>query len=351
MAQRRRMVRSLASLLVASLLTTVGCSSGDDDGPSVEFASTTETWWPLRGNLAEDTRVRAEVAQLAAQWQTPKGVGIDAQHTRVFWLGELDGTVLGLVGFYSKDRSWAPWLLEVSGQRGELAVTSARFHPGWWYDQQVLAVRSPEVGPRYLVSAEVTTLEVQGKPVSVAADGMTGRTPVPECRATLLVTQQPDYELQHLDLGLGVAEPFYPLVGARVESSELLAEVDTCQAMTVDGWMSADGLEERSSGEFDELLHVAALKVSAPIVNEPEELPGQLSEVHASCLEFPSGIKAIARLVWTYPPGAIEPGAVTGAEVIVDASGLLVLKIKEMSIEIDYRMDGEQRTVTVIPSF
>ena len=63
-------MRSLAGLLVASLLMTAGCGR-DDDRPSVEFASPTEAWWPLRGNLADDAQVRAEVAEVVAQWQTP----------------------------------------------------------------------------------------------------------------------------------------------------------------------------------------------------------------------------------------------------------------------------------------
>ncbi len=345
MARRRRMMRSLAGLLVASLLMTAGCGR-DDDRPSVEFASPTEAWWPLRGNLADDAQVRAEVAEVVAQWQTPDGAGLDVQHTRVFWLGELDGTVLGLVGFRTEGTSWTSWLLEVSGQRGELAVTSARLYPARWYDQQIMAVRSPDVGPRYLVSAKVTSLEVQGQPVSVDADGMTGKIPVPECRPTLLVTQQPGYELRHLDLGLGVAEPFYPLAWGRIESGELLAEVDTCQTMTDHGWLNPY-LEEQPPHTFDQSLHIVSVKVSAPTVSGSEELPGQLAEVHASCRKFPSGSRAIARLVWTYPPDTVEPGSVTGAEVLIEEPGLLVFKIKEMSITINYRKDGEQHTATV----
>ena len=89
------------------------------------------------------------------------------------------------------------------------------------------------------------------------------------------------------------------------------------------------------------------VQVSAPTVSGSEELPGQLAEVYALCKEFPSGISQIARLVWTYPPETVEPGSVTGAEVLIEEPGLLVFKIKEMSITINYRKDGEQHTATV----
>jgi len=363
MAWVRKAIQLLASLVVASLLMAASCSSGDDDGePSIPFAAVDDRQWPLRGNLAENARVRAEVAEVVAQWRSPGSFPPDEARSKVFWLGELDGTVLGLAAFQPAAENQATWLLEVTGQPGELAVTNARRHPyayGSW-NAAVLAVRSPGVGPRYLVAADVSRLEVQGQPVPVDAEGMTEVVAVPECRLTALATGERHY-WDLLDFGLGMAEPFYPLIKGSVELGDLWADVDTCAAMAPDGWLGSGDLMVTSdevmlwpAGLTGGHLWILGLSGYRAMVADPEELPGALSEAMAEYADPLTGLRHVNWLVWTYPPEVTEVELPVGVRALVDEPGLLVLRtygLPDEPLEISYQLDGERRTVTVLPPF
>ena len=361
MAWVRKAIQLLASLVVASLLMAASCSSGDDDGePSIPFAAVDDRQWPLRGNLAENARVRAEVAEVVAQWRSPGSYPPDEARSKVFWLGELDGTVLGLAAFQPAAENQATWLLEVTGQPGELAVTNARSHPLGLLGVPVLAVRSPRVGPRYLVAADVSRLEVQGQPVPVDAEGMTEVVAVPECRLTALAVGEPD-PWYRLDFGLGMAEPFYPLIKGSVELGDLWADVDTCAAMAPDGWLgsgelmvTSDEAKLQPAGLIGGHPWLGTLYGSRAMVAEPEEPPGTLSMALAEYGDISYAIRYTRWLVWTYPPEVTEVELPGGMNALVDKPGLLVLRTDELPdepLEIGYQLDGERRTVTVLPPF
>ena len=354
--------RPLIGLVLAvGLLLSTGCHGGaDESGPSFRFAAVDDKRWPLRGNLAEDAAVRAEVAEVVAQWRAPGSFPADEERSAVFWLGELDGTVLGLVRFRPVGEYQATWLLEVTGQSGELAVTKAwspPFHP---YDNPVLAVRSPGVGPRYLVAADVGGLEVQGEPVPVDADGMTGVQVVPECRLTSLKTRKVSTQ-SRLDLGLGMAEPFYPVIQGSAEAADLWADVDTCAAMATDGWLGLrsslprpEMTARRPARLVGQHPDVYSLRVDNASVVDREELPGTMSTALTEYADTVGFIRYGWWLVWTYPSEVTEVELPVGVDVATNEPGLLVLlssNLPDEPLEIGYRMGGEQRTVTVLPPF
>ena len=307
MAWVRKAIQLLASLVVASLLMAASCSSGDDDGePSIPFAAVDDRQWPLRGNLAENARVRAEVAEVVAQWRSPGSYPPDEARSKVFWLGELDGTVLGLAALAAENQ--ATWLLEVTGQPGELAVTNARSHPLGLLGDPVLAVRSPRVGPRYLVAADVSRLEVQGQPVPVDAEGMTEVVAVPECRLTALAVGEPDPRYR-LDFGLGHGRS--PVLSAHQGeggAGDLWADVDTCAAMAPDGWLgsgelmvTSDEAKLQPAGLIGGHPWLGTLYGSRAMVAEPEEPPGTLSMALAEYTRGHLPTRSVTRDGWSGP--------------------------------------------------
>ncbi|QSB13499.1 hypothetical protein JQS43_18130 [Natronosporangium hydrolyticum] len=344
-----RAQRALIGLVLVALLAG-GCWGGDE-GQSIEFASVDGEKWPLRGSLAEDAELRAEVAEVVAGWRTPEGSGADERSTVVFWLGEVDGVVLGMVNFQAAEDG-GRWSLEVTGQPGELTVSDARSHPFGVYTTDVLSVRSPAVGPRYLTSAKIATLTVRGEVAPVDSEGLTAVMAVPECRLSSLASSGETFEHYQLDLGLGISEPFYPLIRGREQSAELLADVDMCAELTADGWLASGESESSPAGLRGEHPDVSELAASAAVVSGPEGLPGSLAEVQAHYADTLGQVRMASWLVWTYPDEVTEVMAPIGAEVITDEPGLFVMRKprpQEEPIDFSFREGDQEHDVSVIP--
>lgn len=181
----------MGSLLMASALSlVVGCQILPDAEPEPLFFPRGEIrpdeQWPARGSLVDDRDLVIEVTQVVDQWQTPEGVGRHDSpvFTSLVWLGEVDGTVLAVVAFAPEDEYSDTWVLEVTGERGDLAVTQASdfraMVTNFIEDTEVLPIRSPQVGPRYLISEFIAQIAVDGQVVEVV-DGLTRLEGVDTC--------------------------------------------------------------------------------------------------------------------------------------------------------------------------
>ncbi|QSB16323.1 hypothetical protein JQS43_08550 [Natronosporangium hydrolyticum] len=348
--------------------------------------------WPARGSLTGDAELVAEVTQVVDQWQTPEGVGRypSPVYSSIAWLGEVDGQVLGVVVFAPADDRTDRWVLEVTGQPGDLVVTEWRDFgtrvTNMIEDAEVLPIRSPGFGPRYLTSARINRLTVDGVEVAVA-EGLSEPVEVGRCGMVELVAEVDGGHLVYGDLGAGVEAPFYPLFFAQVippsgvSDVARLQDVDTCAGAAETGWlgsvrelfapdmlaaMSWGELAEIGAGEFRGTVEDIALYGSGQdqraivIMWRPESGPPVLSTAEQDWLRpesltfgFHTDEGPIGVLM--YPSGVNVTLEREFRDVEVSAEAMLlaaephviVVALPDHEIEVSYTRDGEREQVGV----
>ncbi|QSB16319.1 hypothetical protein JQS43_08525 [Natronosporangium hydrolyticum] len=326
------------------------------------------------------------------RWQTPDGVGRYPRpvYNSIAWLGEVDGQVLAVVVFAPEDDHTNRWVLEVTGQPGDLAVTEWRDFrtrvTNMIEDTEVLPIRSPGFGPRYLTSARINRLTVDGVEVAVT-DGLSEPVEVGRCGMVELMAEVDDDHLIYGDLGIGVEAPVYPLFYARVTPPSgisdvaRLQDVDTCAGAAATEWlgslrelfapdmpavMSWRDLVEINAGEFHGMVEEIPVDGSGQdqraivIMWRPESGPPVLSTAERDWLRPESLTFAFHTdegplAVLMYPSGVNVTPEREFRDVEVSAEATLlaaephviVVALPDHEIEISYTRDGEREQVAV----
>ena len=259
-------IRRGARIAVLALTVLVGGCGAIADRPAatlrVGYDSLDGTLqvWPARGGLASDGTVTAAVSTAVERWRTPIDDRVHLPSSGILWLGELDGTPLALVAANVPGGS-ASWLLQLTrpaaGKPFQVDHATEYTDPGYLVYSDVLPVELP-AGRRYLTSARVQRiLGPDGRALTVT-DGMTAPVEVPSCAA---VTLSPSLRATEslpagkaadrvLDLGTGMTDPRYPLVGDESGSGrKALTGLDTCALAAENGPF---GSIPRRSGNHDE---------------------------------------------------------------------------------------------------
>ncbi|QSB16325.1 hypothetical protein JQS43_08560 [Natronosporangium hydrolyticum] len=273
------------------LVLMAGCQGenpdgGGDDVPLLNLRGelNPDEQWPARGSLTEDAELIAEVSQVVDQWQTTDGVG---RHTRsaltsIAWLGEIDGQVLAVVAFAPEGTSNDRWIVEVTGQPGDMAVTEARDIRtrigNSIEDTELVPIRSEGIGPRYLVSARVDWLTADGAEVQLV-DGLSEEVEVGRCELVELVAAIGDERLVYGDLGTNVEPPLYPLFYARGLGPEEITDVARLQGAGVDTCAAARSEWLGSLHELFEPEIPAVLSWVELIEINSEDFRGSLEEI------------------------------------------------------------------------
>ena len=216
--------------------------------------------WPARGGLTSDSRVTAAVSGAVERWRTPVGDRVHLPSSGILFSGEVDGAPLALVAA-NVPGGGASWLLQLTrrdaGPAFQVSHATEYTDPGYLVYSDVLPVQLP-TGRRYLTSTRVQRLlGPDGEPLPVT-EGMTAAVDVPACAAVPLnPSLRPTESLPEgkagdrlLDLGTGVADPRYPLVGDESGSGrKALTGLDTCTLAAKTGPF---GSIPRRSGDRDE---------------------------------------------------------------------------------------------------
>ncbi|QSB16321.1 hypothetical protein JQS43_08540 [Natronosporangium hydrolyticum] len=348
--------------------------------------------WPARGSLTDDGDLVAEVTQVADEWQTPDGVGRypSPVYNSIAWLGEVDGQVLGVVVFAPADDHTNRWVLEITGQPGDLRVTEWRDFrtrvTNMIEDSEVLPIRSPGIGPRYLTSARINRLTADGVEL-VVTDGLSEPVEVDRCGTVELVAEVDNRDLVYGDLGTDVEAPRYPLFYAQgvpasgVSDVARLQGIDTCAGAAEGEWlgsarelfapdipaaMSWGELAEIGAGEFRGTVEEFAVYGSGRdqraivIMWRPESGPPVLSTAEQDWLRPESLMFAFHAdegplAVLMYPSGvSITPEReFRDVEVPAEATLLaaepdvIVVALPDHEVEVSYTRDGEREQVGV----
>jgi hypothetical protein len=357
---RRRAAAVLATVTAATVTAALltGCGAGEEESPAIRPGDVHLSWWAPRGSLAGDADLRDEVAAVVDDWRTPEGAGPHDEATALLWLGEVDGTVLAVVDFRPADNPHDAWLLELTGEPGGLAVTGARDHDGPVVAEDVLPIRSPGVGPRYLASARVGVLTGPDGELPLREDGLTEPVAVPPCRASGFSTHVDSTRYQRVDLGLDVPAPFYPLLPDAwlgEPAAPVLAGVDTCAALAPGGWLHEVGTAEHPAvvvNGFPALTRFGAVPANRPDGVDAAGLPGSLVTLRAEYVATDGAVRRAEWLLWTYPAdeGITDVRVPAGVETLVSRPGLLVTRLPDRPVELTYSHGGDDRRTTVTPS-
>jgi hypothetical protein len=207
------------------------------------------------------------------------------------------------------------WLVQISGQRGALAITQAvRYsHTGYLVYDDVLPIRV-EGGTRYLTSTRVQQLTVAGKPVQIR-DGLSDPVEIAPC-APIEVTAQriatqtlpatsATYRL--IDLGRGIAAPHYPLLtDPWATGAGALASLDTCQLTSPNGLFGSAGKTSgpRSRRPLTPAWPVGDLRMRA----QGLKIPGHPGELAILDWQASSGVMSAA--LWSAPGNVVALSAV-----------------------------------------
>ncbi|MGR6318055.1 hypothetical protein Q2K19_02585 [Micromonospora soli] len=240
MASVRR--RGTATALLTLLLAATGCGPVAGRQPAdlpVGYDSLDGplTVWPARGSLAGDTAAIAAITRAVRDWRSPVDDRAHLPSSGILFAGAVAGAPLALVAADVPGES-ASWLLQLGrdGDRWRVDHATEYTDPGYLVYSDVLPVQVAD-GRRYLLSARVQRLlGPDGRELPSTA-GLTEPLAVPACRAVeLTATLRATRSLPRgraadrvLDLGTGIADPRYPLVGDETGSgNRALAGLDTC---------------------------------------------------------------------------------------------------------------------------
>ncbi|QSB16320.1 hypothetical protein JQS43_08535 [Natronosporangium hydrolyticum] len=394
--------QSLVCAVAAALVLAVsGCqlsqpaeSAGEAELFHLRGEVRPDEQWPARGSLTGDQDLVDEVTEVADAWQTPDGVPRHPSpvFSSIVWLGEVAGQVLGVVAFAPADEYSDTWIVEITGEPGDLEVTEARnFRAGvtnFIEDTEVLPIRSAGVGPRYLVSAFVDEVYVDGVTVAVD-DGLTEPVRVPECELVEVVLDIRQGRLiAYGDWGAAVPYPVYPLFFARGAEPPEVSDVakiqgmDTCIEAKPGGWLAAarevlapetpavigwgelaridsgplagavDDIGILGSGNRDQAVVVMWRPESggAPAFSSAHLEPSPISNPMVFSLSTPEGPLGVV----TYVRGSITPerefsdiGVPNEAGLLVAEPGVIVVALPDHEIEISYTRNGEREQVRV----
>ncbi|QSB16324.1 hypothetical protein JQS43_08555 [Natronosporangium hydrolyticum] len=351
-----------------------------------------DSTWPARGSLTGDSELVAEVIKMVDQWQTPDGVGRypSRVYSSIAWLGEVDGQVLAVVVFAPEDDHTNEWLLEVTGQPGNLTVTEARdirtVFGNSIENTELVPIRSDAIGPRYLTSTRIDRLTADGVELTVT-DGLSGPVEVEQCTMVELMAEVRNEDLIYGDLGTGVEAPLYPLFYARVlprsgiSNVARLQDVDTCASVSETEWLGSARqlfapdipavtywreLAEINTGGFEGTLEEILIDGSGRdqraivIMWRPESGPPVLSTAEQDWLRPESLTFAFHAdegplAVLMYPSGVSITPEREFRDVEVPAEAMLlaaephviVVALPDHEVEISYTRDGEREQVGV----
>jgi hypothetical protein len=257
--------RGITAAALALTLLSGGCAGSAEQPPPtlrVGYDSLDGTLqvWPPRGGLASDPGAAAAVGRAVAAWRTPVRDRVHLPSSGILWLGEVDAAPLALVAANVPGGS-ASWLLQLTRREGgpafQVSHATEYTDPGYLVYSDVLPVELP-TGRHYLTSARVQRLLGPDNAALPSTDGLTGPVDVPSCAAVplspaLRVTESlPAGKTADrlLDLGTGIEDPRYPLVGDESGSGrKALDGLDTCALAAKTGPF---GSIPRRSGDRDE---------------------------------------------------------------------------------------------------
>ncbi|QSB16322.1 hypothetical protein JQS43_08545 [Natronosporangium hydrolyticum] len=309
------------------------------------------------------------------------------------WLGEVAGQVLGVVAFAPADEYSDTWIVEITGAPGDLEVTEARnFRAGvtnFIEDTEVLPIRSAGVGPRYLVSAFVDEVYVDGVTAAVD-DGLTEPVRVPDCELVEVVLDiRGSRPIAYGDWGAAVPSPIYPLFFARGAEGPEITDVarvqgfDTCAEAESGGWLTVARevlapetpavVGWREVARIDSGLlggTLAALRLiasgnreraivvmwrpesgDAPAFSTAQLTPSSVDNPMIFTIDAPEGRLGVV----TYQTGVsvtperefTEVDIPTEADLLVAEPGVIVVALPDHEIEISYTRNGEREQVRV----
>ncbi len=232
----------VAAAGLALTLATAGCGTIPTEPPvalrvGYDTLDGTLPVWPPRGGLANDPQATAAVAEAVDRWRSPVDDRVHLPSSGILWLGELEGSRRAVVAADVPGEA-ASWLLQLTGEGDRFTVDRAVEYtdPGYLVYSDVLPLQLPS-GRRYLVSARVERLLGPDRRPLTVTDGLTDPVPVPSCAAvTISARLRPSESLPNgkaadrlVDLGTGIADPRYPLVGDDTGSgARALDGLDTC---------------------------------------------------------------------------------------------------------------------------
>jgi hypothetical protein len=394
-----RVPRSATAVLVATVFaagTVAGAAactasgSGDGDGgPTIALSE--DERWPARGDLRNDDAVRREVGRTVNRWRTPDHNRPDMATTKALFLGDVDGTAVAVVDVRLDGRGdLSGWLLEVTGKRGGMRVSQARAHPNSSpiVAEDVLPVRTPRIGPRYLVSARVTALSSSGGSTPVSKNRpLTDRFAVPECAVTEVVATRADADrTSYADLGTG--DDGYPLLGERAGAgaARVLAGVDMCAAGRPGGWLQqvGDVLGSDAPAQLGAVTRIAAVNAAglrgdvtslevwagsggkdpavsvvyrpaggAPVLSAPQRALAPIPQVFVLRTASGRSARPMAVVVWSAGPSVAPAFRITDvrlatpATTLVTRPGVLVALLPAQPVALTWRRGGLPRSIQV----
>lgn len=325
-----------------------------------------------------------------ARWRAPAGAVADMSRTTALWLGEIEGRTVAVVDFHSRSEPFRSWLVEVTGRPGQLRVSQARDYPDRFPPdyQDLLVLRSPGIGPRYLPSARVRSVEGPGGEIAVKG-GITDRVAVPPCAVSSVTVRLPaDEQRRYLDLGTGGPPRGYPLLEDESadkagEVGAVLREVDTCAAERPNHWLRSargvlgseppsalvaapDETKVEAGGLRGTVRTVQLLGGSAgtakkavaalwrPADGKPALSAALDADAHPPRVLTLTGT-AQPMAVVTYPaePGADKDSRITDvrasapAATLADRPGVLVVRLPGKPVELTYRQGGAEKRLTI----